>query len=311
VATIVGLGIGASEFANPETRLPHRAVMALLQQLVDRSGDPSIGLRAGCSVEIGDFDALEYAARCTVDVRGAIECMCRYMSLLNEAADVSLREEGDRAIWEFRIHDGVPQVPAANDFVVASALTFARIYVEVPEASFEVHLMHAQATDPAGYERVFGKNVKLGMPQNAWVFPASLLALPMLRAHPTIHIAFETRARELAERLRGQQGVAGRVREVVFAHLRAGDASMASVARAMAMSVATLRRRLEAEGTTHSEILDRVRSDLAMIYLSDSQLSVRDIAFLLGYSQSRAFHNAFRRWSDGSTPVDYRTKHQK
>jgi AraC-like DNA-binding protein len=296
VATIVGLGIGASEFANPETRLPHRAVMALLQQLVDRSGDPSIGLRAGCSVEIGDFDALEYAARCTVDVRGAIECMCRYMSLLNEAADVSLREEGDRAIWEFRIHDGVPQVPAANDFVVASALTFARIYVEVPEASFE---------------RVFGKNVKLGMPQNAWVFPASLLALPMLRAHPTIHIAFETRARELAERLRGQQGVAGRVREVVFAHLRAGDASMASVARAMAMSVATLRRRLEAEGTTHSEILDRVRSDLAMIYLSDSQLSVRDIAFLLGYSQSRAFHNAFRRWSDGSTPVDYRTKHQK
>jgi AraC-like DNA-binding protein len=79
----------------------------------------------------------------------------------------------------------------------------------------------------------------------------------------------------------------------------------------MAMSVATLRRRLEAEETTHSEILDRVRSDLAMLYLSESRLSVREIAFLLGYSQSRAFHNAFRRWTDGATPVDYRTKHQK
>jgi AraC-like DNA-binding protein len=86
---------------------------------------------------------------------------------------------------------------------------------------------------------------------------------------------------------------------------------MEFVASAMAMSVATLRRRLEAEGTTHSEILDRVRSDLAMLYLSESRLSVREIAFLLGYSQSRAFHNAFRRWSDGSTPVDYRTRHQK
>lgn len=311
LAAIVRLGVGVSDFANPETRLPHRAVMALLQRLVDSSGDPSIGLRAGCSVEVGDFDALEYAARCTVDLRGAIGCMNSYMNLLNEAASVALREEGDRAIWEYRINDGVPQVPAANDFVVASAITFARMYADVPEVSLEVQLMHAQPTDPSGYARVFGENVKLGAAHNAWVFPRELLALPMRRADPNIHLAFETRARELAERLRGQQGVAGRVREVVFAHLRAGNASMASVASAMAMSVATLRRRLEAEGTTHSEILDRVRRNLAMLYLSESQLPVREIAFLLGYSQSRAFHNAFRRWSDGATPVDYRARHQK
>jgi AraC-like DNA-binding protein len=311
LSAIVPLGIGGSEFANPETRVPHRAVMALLQQLVEASGDPSIGVRAGCSVERGDFDALEYAARSSVDVRGAIGCMNRYMNLLNEAARVELREEGDRAIWEFRITDGVPQVPAANDFVVACAITYARMYTEVPDVSFEVHLMHAQPTDLVAYKRAFGDSVKLGMPHNAWVFPTKLLAVPMRHAEPLIYLAFETRAKELAERLRDQQGVAARVREVVFAQLRAGNASMASVASAMVMSVATLRRRLEAEGTTHSEILDRVRSDLATLYLSESRLSVREIAFLLGYSQARAFHNAFRRWSDGSTPVDYRTRHQK
>jgi AraC-like DNA-binding protein len=305
------LGIGANDFANPEIRLPHRAVMALLQQLVDLSGDAAMGLRAGCGVETGDFDALEYAARCTVDLRGAIDCMSRYMNLLNEAAHVSLREEGDRAIWEFRINDGVPQVPAANDFVVTSALTLARMYVDAPDLSPEVHLMHAQPTDAARYAQVFGQSVRLGTPHNACVFPARFLASPMRLADPNVHIAFEARARALAERLRGQQGIAGRAREVVFAQLRAGSANMASVASAMAMSVATLRRRLEAEGTTHSEILDRLRSDLAMIYLTESRLSVREIAFLLGYSQSRAFHNAFRRWTDGSTPVDYRTKHQK
>ncbi len=305
------LGIGMSEFVNPETRLPHRAVMALLQQLVDKNGDASIGVHAGCSVEAGDFDALEYAARCSVDLRGAIECISRYMNLLNEAADVTLREEGDRAIWEYRIHDGVPQVPAANDFVVASAITLGRMYANLPGLPLEVHLMHAQPTDPSVYKGVFGENVKLGMPQNACAYPRELLALPMHRADPNIHLAFEARARELAERLRDQQGVAARVREVVFSHLRAGNANMASVASTMAMSVATLRRRLEAEGTTHSEILDRARSDLARLYLSESRLSVSEIAFLLGYSQSRAFHNAFRRWNDGSTPVDYRTKHQK
>ena len=59
VSTLAHLGVSASEFADPETRLPHHAVMALLQQLVDRRSDPSVGLRAGASVEHGDFGALE------------------------------------------------------------------------------------------------------------------------------------------------------------------------------------------------------------------------------------------------------------
>jgi AraC-like DNA-binding protein len=312
IEAIAALGVSVSDFANPETRVPHRAVMALLQRLVDHTGEASVGLRAGANVEMGDFDALEYAARCTLDVRGAIACMSRYFNLLNEAASVSLREEGDRAVWEFRITDGVPQVPAANDFVVSSALAFARLYVDIPpDVPIEVHLMHAQPTDVEAYAKVFGDNVKLGMPHNAWLFPARYLGLPMRRADPNVHRAFEARAKELAERLRGQQDIAGRVREVVFAQLRAGNPGMSAVAKAMAMSVATLRRRLEAEGTTHSEILDRVRSDLAMIYLQESRLSVREIAFLLGYAQSRAFHNAFRRWSGGSTPADYRARQQR
>jgi AraC-like DNA-binding protein len=75
----------------------------------------------------------------------------------------------------------------------------------------------------------------------------------------------------------------------------------------MGMSVATLRRRLEEEGTTHSEILDRARYDLAKVYLSDSRVSTREIAFLLGYSHAKAFYNAFRRWTGGMSPADYRT----
>jgi AraC-like DNA-binding protein len=287
--------------------------MGLLQHMVD-GGDASVGLRAGCSVEPGDFDALEFAARCCADLRDAIGCMNRYMSLLNEAAEATLREEGDQAIWEYRLSDGVPQVPAANDFVVASVITFARAYAVLPEQPvypIEVQLMHAEPTDPQAYARVFGDNVKLGMPQNACVIPRSVLAAPMRRADPNVHIAFETRARELAERLRGQQGVASRAREIVFAQLRGGKTNMASVAGAMALSVATLRRRLEAEGTTLSEIVDQVRFDLAKLYLSDSRVSVREVAFLLGYAQVKAFYNAFKRWTDGSTPADYRAHHQK
>ncbi len=304
-------GIGPREFSNPETRLPHRTVMILLEQLIARTGDPSIGLRAGRSVEPGDFDALEYAARSCSNLRDAIGCISRYMCLLNEAAAISLDEEGERAVWRYRITDGVPQPGAVNDFVVACAITFARMNADLPELPLEVHLMHAQPTDPAAYATIFGPNVRLGMPQNACVFDRSLLARPMQGANPNIHLAFETHAKDLADRLRVQQGVAGRAREIVLAELRTGRSSMASVARKLATSVATLRRRLAEEGTTHTELVDRVRHDLAKVYLSDGRLSIREIAFLLGYSHPKAFYNAFRRWTGGVNPTEYRAQHAK
>jgi AraC-like DNA-binding protein len=303
-------GVGPGELGDPETRLPHRTVMTLLQELVAAKNDASIGLRAGCGVEPGDFDTLEYAARSCADLRGAIGCLSRYMCVLNEAAHIDLNEEGDRATWEFRIVDGVQQVPAANDFVVACGITFSRMYADLPAQPLEAHLMHLHATDAPLYARVCGPNVKLGMPHNALVFPRSLLDLPMRRADANVSMEFEARTREIADRLRVQQGVAARVREIVFARLRTGQSTMDSVAAAMAVSVATLRRRLAEEGTTHSEILDGVRRDLAMLYLSDSRMPIREIAFLLGYAQAKAFHNAFRRWTAGRTPADYRAQYR-
>ena len=317
VHTLALLGLGAGEFVNADTRLPHRTVMALLKEAVDRTGDRSIGLRAGASVERGDFAALEYAASSCANLRDAILCVSRYMCLLNEAAEIRLTEEGDRAVWRYRVTDGVPQPPEANDFVIACAITFARMYADVPgsvdlEGSLiEVHFTHAEATDAAGYKQFFGLDVKLGMPDNACVFTRSSLEMPMRRANATFHVAFEAYAKELAERLRGQQSVAGRAREVVLTQLRSGASGMSSVARTMGMSVATLRRRLQVENTTHSEILDRVRYDLAKAYLLDLGLSIREIAFLLGYSHAKAFYNAFKRWSGGASPAEYRAQRTK
>jgi AraC-like DNA-binding protein len=279
--------------------------MELLQAQIDRTGDKGLGLRAGSSFEHGDFDVLESAARSCATLRDAVRCISRYACLLNDACEITLREEGDRSVWAFRLTDGVPNVPAGNDFALACAVTFARTYADLPEGPLEVHVTHDEPTDPEGYARVFGSDVKLGMPRNACIFPSSILAMPMRRAARELHLAFEARAKELVDRLKSQQGVAGRVRDVVVNELRSGESSMRSVARALAMSPATLRRRLAAEGTTHTAILDEVRFDLAKAYLSDESLSTREVAFLLGYSQAKAFYEAFRRWS-GASPADYR-----
>lgn len=71
------------------------------------------------------------------------------------------------------------------------------------------------------------------------------------------------------------------------------------------MSGRTLQRRLEAEGTSFSEVLDRVRADLARSYVKDADLPLAEVAYRLGFSDFSTFSRAFKRWM-GKAPGAYR-----
>ncbi|MDB4976771.1 MAG: Transcriptional regulator, AraC family [Myxococcaceae bacterium] len=304
-------GLSLKDFANPDARVRHRVIMELLGNTVQRLNAPTLGLQAAERVEAGDFETLEYAARSCATMRDSLLCVGRYMYLMHGAQEARLVEHGELASWELHITDGVPQLPAANDFALASACSFARRYSNDRDVLREVHFMHEVATDAAEYARVFpGALIKLGMPRNALVFVRSHLDSPMALAHPGLQAAFELHASTMLERLKRAVGIGGRVRELLVDQLRAGDVSMTAVARRLGMSVATLRRRLGEESTSHSEILDDVRRELAQRYLSDMTLAISEVAFLLGFSHVTAFYKAFRRWSQGTTPAEFRAQSQ-
>jgi AraC-like DNA-binding protein len=56
---------------------------------------------------------------------------------------------------------------------------------------------------------------------------------------------------------------------------------------------------------TFSKILDELRVDLARRYLTE--LTISQIAWLLGYQEVSAFTHAFRRWTD-QTPTQARSE---
>jgi AraC-like DNA-binding protein len=66
-----------------------------------------------------------------------------------------------------------------------------------------------------------------------------------------------------------------------------------------------MRRRLSELGTSYQRILDDVRRELAIEYLRTTNLTVQEIAELLGYSEVTNFRRAFMRWVEMS-PYQYR-----
>jgi len=71
------------------------------------------------------------------------------------------------------------------------------------------------------------------------------------------------------------------------------------------MSLRSLQRRLNDEGTSYKDLLDETRRELASHYMAESHRSINEITYLLGFSEPSNFSRAFRRWT-GCSPSAYR-----
>jgi AraC-like DNA-binding protein len=278
----------------------------LLRVSMDKSGDPALGLHAGELVEPGDLDVVEYAARHCATAREAILCGARFTRLLDEGLEGELLENGDEAFWRFSRTHGVEPI-GITEFIVASSLVVARRLIRMHVLPLAVHFTHTAATNPVEYARFFGCPVLLGQEANELVLIRSSLDAPLPLADPDLRAAFELHADAQLARLPSAETIRSRVRKLTAAALAEGKIGMDGIAKKLHMSVATLRRRLREEGTTHSQILDDLRFEMAKRYLRRSDVAVSEIAYSLGFSHVNAFHKAFKRWT-GCAPIEYRAR---
>jgi AraC-like DNA-binding protein len=294
------------DFANPVARVPRALVIELLNACTVMTGDPLLGLRAGACSDSGDGDLVEAAARACSNAGEALECLRRHFRLLSDETDFVLVRDTAGASCEFHPMFSLHDQPLANDFMVASLVAFLQRSVVGFSGPREVFLAHERPLHAAEYARAFrGARVTFDAACNAVVLSREQFAAPMIHANAAVARAFDVRATELVERLRCAAPTSRRVREQIARSLGDGAANMKVTAERLAMSEATLRRRLQDEGTTFASVLGEVRRELALNYLQEPSNRLSDIATKLGYGSATAFDRAFRRWT-GATPSRYR-----
>lgn len=83
--------------------------------------------------------------------------------------------------------------------------------------------------------------------------------------------------------------------------LAAGPVRIEAVAGALGCSRQTLYRRLKGEGITFARLLDDLRRRLALRFVREQGLPVKEVAWRLGFSDPAAFSRAYKRWT-GTSP---------
>ena len=180
-----------------------------------------------------------------------------------------------------------------SDNLVAGGYNMIRFLLAEPVPLKAVYLCGSAPTRPADlkpYRDLFQCPVLFEQDFNGLAFPAELLARPVAGANPAMRGLIDNflKRKQLDD---FQEQLLWTITNL----LPRGPVTLERVAESVDMAPRTLQARLTQQGTSFQQLLDRTRVEQVCAYLLEGNLSLTEIAELVGYSQLSALTRAFKR----------------
>lgn len=138
-------------------------------------------------------------------------------------------------------------------------------------------------------------------------FEARWLELPVVQNSMSVRRFLSQAPASLLVKYRDQTSLTERIRRLLRRHLSTEMPTLEEVGAVFGVTPQTLRRRLRNEGQTYQSLKDSLRCDAAIELLARPDLSLVDIAAMVGFSEPSTFHRAFKKWT-GLPPGEYRSR---
>lgn len=298
-------GLPRSELMNPDGRVPHSTMMVFWQVAVEASRDENLGLHLAEAAPLESFGVHTYALESSSSLREAYRRAARYQRLIHEVTELVFQEGAEEGVLRHALPGGRSVPRQVAEFLATLWLRFGRRVVGTDWAPRLVCFDHEPPSDLTEHVRIFRTAIRFQAGSTAMHIPNQILDESSLRSHGGLIRVLDDYADRVISRFPTSSTQSGRVRNWLAEHL-VSRPTAEMVAESFHVSVRTLHRSLQREGTTFWSIFDQLRWDLAKAYLSNPRQSVTEVASLLGFSEVSSFHRAFVRWS-GTTPATFRS----
>ncbi|CAN5773219.1 AraC family transcriptional regulator [soil metagenome] len=174
----------------------------------------------------------------------------------------------------------------------------------VPLLRADFAFARSQASDDA--VRAFNTEVRFDQPSSELHFPEAWLKTGCVQDSYTLDALLRESPGSLAVGFRDRTTMSERLTRLLRQNL-SESIDLDYAASHLAISAATLRRRLAIDGHSFQGLKDVIRRDASIELLHGTNQTLEQIAEALGFSDVSTYHRAFKRWT-GSAPGDYRRK---
>jgi AraC-like DNA-binding protein len=303
-----GTDVSLDDLHSPSTRISRNQLIQSYRNAVALSRDPNLPYTIGSNVHVSAYGMYGYAMLCSTDFRRTMEFAVRYHQLAVPLATIAFSEHAGIGAWTIEplLH---PRIDSqlyrfVTELQIATHISLHRDIMGESFKPREIFLSYRAAEDFRITAALVGCPVRFEQASNQIDFDSAFLdAVPKL-GNRTTYPAAITLCDELIANLVQRSGAAGRVRSLLSTDF-AKRPSFAAVGKLLNTTPRTLRRQLRLQNTSFRELSDELRAHVALRYLRETTMTMEDIAFALGFSDSANFRHAFRRWT-GKPPHEFR-----
>lgn len=289
---------------NPDAYIPVEALYSLTTQLAQLTGNEDIGLLAGRAAFLNQTNVLKYLSAICSHFRQWLNMMPSTLETMGDIGEtVVVKEQGMlRTEW-----CPLASLDVSGRYVIDMMLSLSQCLLNSvcysPVSVPKVYFSYPEPDDTTAHQQVFGGQLEFGQSFSGIFYPVAALEYPVIKVWGEKSLLAKDNLLSVIEK-GGSDGFMRRLRRCIVRALPSGKMTIDTIAKELAISRRTLQRRLSERDELFANVVQKLRSAMAVRLLVDKKIPITEIAFLLGYADTSSFSTAFKGWH-GCSPRDF------
>ena len=298
-------GIERQLLEDPEARIERDTFIRLMLRVMEQTQDEFLGFGQGRKSKPGTFSMMAHAVINCPNLEAAVARGIDFYALFDLSMNSALVRDGDQARLITRVDPRLDFRDVIIEAMLFLSLRFMSWLVGKPVEPDAVYLDYEPVREDDEYRFMFDCPTYHDSEMNQVVFPAHYLDLPLVQNELSLSKFLRDSLARLFDGKVHNVGLPARIRAIISDEYGNHFPDFGEICEKLDMTPQTLRRRLKEGNTSYQEIKDSIRKDASVYYLSKPELSIDEIALLMGFSEASSFHRAFKKWTH-QTPSAYR-----
>lgn len=238
----------------------------------------------------------------------ALDKAFRFYTVVSDDVQFDLIIEGD--FVDIRVHIMEPELDRSNFLAEWFLLQWGNVSgwligEEIP--ILKTRFEHSRDGVYDEYMQAFHSECAFRQADNSITFHSRYLRQPVIKDLSDLREFYSTNYIDLSIASGIDQAFNTRIRALLKDYFFEAQKfyPMEAVARRFNMSVQSLRRRLEEEGSSYRAIKEEIRREAAITWLRDKRIPIAEISRMCGFAETNGLSRAMKSWV-GVSPSVYR-----
>lgn len=290
-------GLKEQDLADATFVIPIEKFGDLVAAAIAQSGESGFGVLAGCRLTPSTHGIVGMAAAASASIREAMQIVERFVCLRTGVIDIRTRVANGK--FEVLFEPMLGLGAASNAVIEIAMVAVKNIADDLAlhgSACTSVGFSFPEPAHAAMARDIFGCQVQYGQGGSSLCFSLSA-AEENAPKYDALVLAESVRfCTEEFRHFRSNKSASARLEGAILGCSPAFP-TLTYCARLLGMTPRTLHRRLIDEGTSYREVAESVRHRMALELLR-KKVTVKEVAYLLGYTDMANFRRAFKRWEN-------------